>query len=326
MKQQKSKAGKILESLKGKSRAAKILESLQKKNLSESFSKADEKKYSETVLEWMRKWNTWYGTNLNANIKYPESELGLIPKIKKIISNKHYIYWDDINDKLEIRLEWKDLSEDLIEVPKMLLDIVKLIYSNTDQLEYFIIYGDFRSKSIKSSMWLINEDSKEGILDKFVPDFKTLKKGGKTVSGSFSKSDENNYYKEMTKTLEEWSEISKEVETRFYSGAEELPGIDLVKKLVRNSNLNAGIFFNDHKNYYRLRINLDDLNERGKDFKDVAKLILDSTKLFAERADREFKVVSFTFYAKGGDKSLILRNLESLAKHPLDGIAIGKKS
>lgn len=115
---QKSKAGKILESLKGKSKAARVLEALQKKNLSESFSKADEKKYSETVLEWMRKWNTRYGTKLKANIKYPESELGLIPKIKKIISNTHYIYWDDINDKLEIRLEWKDLSEDLSEVPK----------------------------------------------------------------------------------------------------------------------------------------------------------------------------------------------------------------
>lgn len=53
---QKSKAGKILESLKGKSKAAKILEVLQKKNLSEAFTKADEEKFIDVIEKTLESW------------------------------------------------------------------------------------------------------------------------------------------------------------------------------------------------------------------------------------------------------------------------------
>ena len=133
MKQQ-TKAGKILESLKGKSRAAKILEALQKKTLSEEFTKADESKAAKEILDTVKRWKEKGGIRVRAQLTYPESEAKVANKIKKILP-KDCEFWTDkdgFGEYVHFNIEWDQLSDNLKEFPKMILDISKLVVDNVD--------------------------------------------------------------------------------------------------------------------------------------------------------------------------------------------------
>lgn len=171
---QKTKAGKILESLKGESKAAKVLEALQKKSLSEAFSKSDETKFAEQVTSKLTTWKEAKGIRLGLVFIYPEKECKLGKSIQKLVPVKHYV--TTYTDAFEVSIEWKDLSDDLHEVPKIILNICNFILKCTNELTEVRIESYVGWSTSRFTLRNTYSQSSEYILNKLEANQKSVEK------------------------------------------------------------------------------------------------------------------------------------------------------
>lgn len=121
-------ASTIAESIK----RAKLLAASDKVEISEALSKADEAKFAEIVTSKLKTWKEAKGIRLGLVFNYPEKELKLSKAIQKLVPMK--CNPTTFANAFEVEIEWKDLSDDLHEVPNLILTICNFILKRTDAL------------------------------------------------------------------------------------------------------------------------------------------------------------------------------------------------